>query len=634
MNGSNLEGTGIATKPDTQEPREGRERKRIGFAAITNQVLHRFSGVTKIFRNPHAQSDAAALQGVTDELGALTAVYRLPNDPELTERDILRYTESNARLQQELSRLLQRNFASSDIATRRIAIEDMSLLSEADRLPFQQQIDAAITKGMSSQDRRDRVDALKAVGGASVEERRVAIEQGLDDKEIEVYLVSVGAIKRVPEAERTALIEKAFMTPELRRRFWAIQLVEFAPEAEKPALIQQAVAVLKEGLTHPADTFTKTSLDNLMYIPESERAAYIHKGFSSQNIYTRIEAAKAIKTVPETTRAQFQREQASVFEEIIAEQSAPFQLHLLNMLEANIAIVPEEQQQQVKKHLGQIISNVLTEPNTSNRLIAAESIGRTLEDDRGTLVAQALTDGTREVRLAAVRAIQVVPVEEREKLIAQGMSDGDPDVRIATLVVNGLTLQDIENDYPDLFTRLQEFAETTPLYNDREKSFLQGELVKTGSRTMLYDAVPGQEENSLRNRIIKRIIGIKPYMFWKEAFEAADAWQAKGFDYVPVEPIVQVKPNHEVTTDVDVYARVLPGPSADAWLTTSGLYKKEINSAMSRIKSVLEELGIDHGHLHNKNFVVVFDKDATGKPNLLKQPRVYVIDFDMASSST
>ena len=41
-------------------------------------------------------------------------------------------------------------------------------------------------------------------------------------------------------------------------------------------------------------------------------------------------------------------------------------------------------------------------------------------------------------------------------------------------------------------------------------------------------------------------------------------------------------------------------------------------------------LGIDHGHPHKGNFIVVFERNEQDEPMLDKLPRVYVIDFDRA----
>lgn len=61
-----------------------------------------------------------------------------------------------------------------------------------------------------------------------------------------------------------------------------------------------------------------------------------------------------------------------------------------------------------------------------------------------------------------------------------------------------------------------------------------------------------------------------------------------------------------------------------------GAYSEELLEEARKIIAVLEKLGIIHGHPHLGNFCLVFERDADGKPDLTKKPRLYLIDFDMA----
>ena len=58
-----------------------------------------------------------------------------------------------------------------------------------------------------------------------------------------------------------------------------------------------------------------------------------------------------------------------------------------------------------------------------------------------------------------------------------------------------------------------------------------------------------------------------------------------------------------------------------------------IDEQVEKIKKALETLGVAHGHTHENNFIVYFDRDEQGEPILEKPPKVYVIDFDRAVSS-
>jgi hypothetical protein len=133
----------------------------------------------------------------------------------------------------------------------------------------------------------------------------------------------------------------------------------------------------------------------------------------------------------------------------------------------------------------------------------------------------------------------------------------------------------------------------------------------------------------LAGKAVVRIISMRAFVAWRRAFEAKKFWERAGFDYVPVEPILQ-KPNGEMRFFQQKDGRfavstgVLRGPNLAIFL--SSMHNKRKFGAMlekqkQKITEVLEDLYIYHGHLHNKNFCVVMHK---GKP------RLYAIDFDAA----
>lgn len=186
---------------------------------------------------------------------------------------------------------------------------------------------------------------------------------------------------------------------------------------------------------------------------------------------------------------------------------------------------------------------------------------------------------------------------------------------------------------PVLSEYLLRKASHSPLYNKFPEPFTKEDFAKDGSTTTLLDRIPGLDNVSLRERVIIRHIGPQYYAVWKKAYEAIDCWKRHGFNYVPVEPIVGVS-MPALNKPVDVYTRVINGPSAALWLEDGGLYQGRIDQQIHSIKLALSELGIIHGHdYHKGNFVVCFERDgASGKPILTAPPRVYVIDFDQATS--
>lgn len=221
------------------------------------------------------------------------------------------------------------------------------------------------------------------------------------------------------------------------------------------------------------------------------------------------------------------------------------------------------------------------------------------------------------------------------QLIEQGLNDGDPDVRqqIAGFIGQApeadraRLIEAVIADNPEIRT----VSTSTPLYKSHSHRFFRGKFAKSGSGTTLLDIVPGQLENSLRERLIIRHIGLGPYLSWRDIYENAEAWQAAGFDYVPIEPIVKVVGEKRLT--VDAFTRVLRGPSVASWKQTTGLHRTEIDRQIEAINATLEKLGLVHGHPHENNFIVLFDRDERDEPIIDRPPRVYMIDFDAAVSS-
>jgi hypothetical protein len=234
----------------------------------------------------------------------------------------------------------------------------------------------------------------------------------------------------------------------------------------------------------------------------------------------------------------------------------------------------------------------------------------------------------------AVRAIGLVPPEDRGGLIGSVLRSGSQNAHWGVMKLIGTVpdegerrrLIEAARDFEDL----ERSARGGGLYEQRPEPdrFFTKEFKKSGSGLTLLDKVPGDPDASLKHRVVLRHIEPAPLAAWRKAFEAAETWRDHGFDYVPVEPIV--KADRE-GVDVDVATRVLRGTTMSSWdLAATGLYSDEISAARDRIIEGLKELGVEHGHTHPLNFMVVFERDADDRPMLERVPRVYLIDFDRA----
>ncbi|MDD2656412.1 MAG: hypothetical protein PHQ18_02480 [Patescibacteria group bacterium] len=228
--------------------------------------------------------------------------------------------------------------------------------------------------------------------------------------------------------------------------------------------------------------------------------------------------------------------------------------------------------------------------------------------------------------------------------------------KVMSFFRHGINDEQEESIDLDLEQSLKDLAKYSDLYksfvplkegDDETKFVVRSKQNKTGPRTILLDKVPGtgkdedlkiEDLESLKGKVIIRELPIYAVEAWKKAYESYGFWNSKGFDYVPIEPIVNISPNLK-GIHVDVYTGVIQGPSVFRWKekkdlspknTDHYLFSKKIDEQMESIKNALQELGISHGHIHEGNFVLLFYKDKEGNPDLTRCPRVYLIDFDEA----
>jgi hypothetical protein len=179
-------------------------------------------------------------------------------------------------------------------------------------------------------------------------------------------------------------------------------------------------------------------------------------------------------------------------------------------------------------------------------------------------------------------------------------------------------------------SRLTESENVNPsLYKEIDSpviQFLRKEFVKTGTITVLLG-------RTLINNAILRIIPNHAFISWMKAYSAVEYWKEAGFDYVPIEPILRASAC-ENGRDVRVYAGVL-GVSVDNYLEmyTNKEFHESVQKQVQTIRETLKNMGIVHGHEHNRNFCVLHERTPEGEIDWSKPPRVYCIDFDEATSS-
>lgn len=146
-------------------------------------------------------------------------------------------------------------------------------------------------------------------------------------------------------------------------------------------------------------------------------------------------------------------------------------------------------------------------------------------------------------------------------------------------------------------------------------------LPKTGSELFLMGG-------DLIGKVIVRIVARDSFLLWKKAFESEQVWRDAGFDYIPIEPIIEekrhkLKVSGNAEAQVPVTSKVLGKSMFDFLLNKNNRkYIVRLWEQRERIISVLKnKFKILHGHDHAGNFCVEMHNG---------EPRLYLIDWDQA----
>ncbi len=559
------------------------------------------------------------------------AMYTLPGSLDITEKDVERYTKSNDRLIQVLPELIERDLLGKDANARQAAASIIRYASAEARHTLEEKLVEFIQRNFTDKNSFLREEAVKLLLYTPEETKASLIQQGLNDDDLDVQIIASRMIQCAPEETREVLIQQAIVKDDWRVRWGATKMIQHAPEKARAALIQRAfkdndwdvrvTAVemiqyvsedaqlilrekipkfIQEGLDDEASYVRAQVLKMIPYAPEKARAALIQSAFKDNDWNVRVTAVEMIQYATEDAQTILREKIPKFIQEGLDDEASYVRAQVLKM----IPYAPEEAR-------ANFIQRCLTDDDRHVRWKATWMIQHAPEKARATLIQKALEDNDWFVRKTAVEMIQHASEEAR----------ADPLKQIGSTEQS----QKVENiDFHALATE-------TPLYGESTDRFFKKEFYKTGSGTTLLDRVPPLPEVTLKERVIIRHISANSYFSWKKAFESSGYWKGKGFEYVPIEPIISVKPQ-KLTTKVDVFARVLQGPSVKIWNENNGPYQTEIEEQISKIKTGLDELGITHGHTHEGNFVLYFQRKQDGTADLSRSPRVYAIDFDAAVS--
>jgi hypothetical protein len=165
-----------------------------------------------------------------------------------------------------------------------------------------------------------------------------------------------------------------------------------------------------------------------------------------------------------------------------------------------------------------------------------------------------------------------------------------------------------------------------PLYHESDldtDTLKRKKFEKTGSETTLLGG-------KLKDKLIIRHINPEAFLTWQSLYEDYKTWKENGFDYVPIEPIQSYNLNKEKNI-VNVYSGVLDLNFEEWYKISNKMFYKELSDKKEKIIDVLNTLKVEHGHLHDENFCLRFERDSDGTP-ILKEPKIYLIDFDASGS--
>ena len=274
-----------------------------------------------------------------------------------------------------------------------------------------------------------------------------------------------------------------------------------------------------------------------------------------------------------------------------------------------------------------ILEEAFETENEEAQLECVKIISNIPENERMKFIRTGLSKNSVRIKRASIKMMEYAPKDLREKLIRQGISGENPELwRNYLKVIHSVPEENKRKELLDMAKK--KFGNTLvepPLYDYSQVSkenFSRAEFEKSGSGTTL---VGGE----LKNKVIFRHITADAFLSWQKAYESYNMWREAGFDYVPIEPIVSFRMNKDGL--VDVASGVLD-LSLKSWTGMSGNFSRQLTTKASEILNVLTRANILHGHSHGDNFCLRFFRKENGNVDFNKMPRIYLIDFDRATS--
>jgi hypothetical protein len=607
-------------------------------------------------------------------------MYRLFSDPPLHERDIQRYVKSNRILTQQIPEIIKQKLAQPGgiLNWRWDTTEYVSQAPEEQRAEI-------IELFLAHPAPLIRHHALRLIKYAPEKD-----QARLQEQATEIVTETLANLHDIEDMREFTSSFIDVLTPEDQSRLrdkikttieqdlaWqnpftqnqAIRMIDYAPPETQMDLRRKAVKVLEENLMSGVDYIQVQAAELIDRVLSEDRArlrkkvtTLVKNHLSSESEIKQASASELINHAPLEDRLELVELFLKSAEPVVrsaalrtidlAQLSDPrFAETITTLVEKSLAdpvsgvrrfaiklirYLPLERRASLVRELlrTSFVRKLLIDNDLAIRWDACAIIAYLPEQDQLQLFRECLASDNRVLRHTIMNFIEHVPDIEHAQFIERYLTtDGTDDYQAAMSVIRPGELPLLLAHQPTALDRLKELTRETPLYIHQPDKFDRAEFSKSGTRTTLLDEVPGQPEKSFRDQVIIRHIDAVSYLSWRKAFEAAEFWKSKGFDYVPIEPIIKIKLSEDWPGEVAVLTRVIKGPSVETWSGNRGIYPKEIRKCAEKIVEGLKELGIEHGHLHDGNFVLLFERGGDGEPRLDRLPRLYAIDFDEAVST-
>ena len=407
---------------------------------------------------------------------------------------------------------------------------------------------------------------------------------------------------------------------------WWENQIEQTPDNKRAGLIRQ-------GLNNPDPAVQLACADMINRAPDNERAGLIRQGLDNHNPAVQRACADMINRAPKYERAGLRTKVLEIIRQGLDNPDPAVQRAWVDMIK-----------QAPSNERAGLIRQGLDNHEPAVQRACANMIEWAPVNERAGLrtkvletIQRGLDNPDPAVQRACADMIKWEPDNEKAGLIRQGLDNSDPAVLRACV---DMIWRTPNNEQAELVKVLKEKGLTSlviepPLYKGSNMTpgrFQRAKFTKTGSETTLLGG-------ELEGKAIVRQLTLEAFLTWKKLYDDHQLWHNNGFDYVPIEPIFSFRLNRR-TGLVDVYTGVLDLNLAD-WkkisheiITDENIpdnFISELEQDRDRILKVLDEMHIIHGHAHDANFCLRFERKR-GNPVFSKKPRIYLIDFDQAIS--